>query len=156
MKWAFAALVGVLCASCASTTTMTQTQLDALESRELEAPADRAFDAASHALVEAGYSIQLTDRDAGVLTGSKQHEPGIAPRVGVAIASVVLTMGHGMLWLPPTEHGVCVQVLPLSGSRSGVRVCVYRDDVAISDPAVVDQVWTLMQRRALGPSVAGG
>ena len=40
---------------------MSATQLDALQTREIEAPMERGFAAASNALIDAGYLIAVSD-----------------------------------------------------------------------------------------------
>ncbi|MFQ5845993.1 MAG: hypothetical protein ACE5JG_13500, partial [Planctomycetota bacterium] len=46
-----------------------QTQLNDIETREVEAGLDETFTAASHALFDAGYTIAMSDRQGGLLTG---------------------------------------------------------------------------------------
>ena len=49
----------------------TQAQLNAFETREVGADLDETFRAASNALFDAGYTISMSDREGGVLTGTR-------------------------------------------------------------------------------------
>jgi hypothetical protein len=130
--------------------------MDALQVRLVEAPPDRAFAAASSALLDAGYQIHVSDADAGVMTGEKREDPAVAANVTVIILTAILSEGHAAQDLPPTYHAVSVQVLPVSALHTNVRIRPFLNGLACpcterdaAGRAVVEQLWTLMQRQVL-------
>ncbi|MFO0860940.1 MAG: hypothetical protein U0570_10315 [Phycisphaerales bacterium] len=148
------AAAGLLLAGCEATPPMTVTQLDALQVREVEAPADRAFAAASGALFDAGYQVHVSDADAGLLTGERREDPAVATNAAVVILSAILTRGAGTTDKPPDYYAVCIQVMPMTADRSSVRIRPFfngRVQAASSAPAqeTVKELWTLMQRQVL-------
>lgn len=48
---------------------MTQSQIRALETREIDAPYDKTYDAALNAMFSMGLSIEHTDKNSGIITG---------------------------------------------------------------------------------------
>lgn len=60
------ALAALLC-GCAADQKYSQTELNALESREFDADFDRTFDAAIGTMFDMGYTIQSSDKRAGFI-----------------------------------------------------------------------------------------
>jgi hypothetical protein len=144
--------VGLLggCAASPRTTELSPTQMEALQVRQVDAPAERAFSAASGALVDAGYHILVSDADAGILSAELRHDPAVAANVATIIGVAVLSLGHVYYDLPPTYHALCLQVLPdFSPARSRVRIRSFVNAQGHHDPGKVEQIWTLMQRQVL-------
>jgi hypothetical protein len=138
---------------CASAP-MTQSQLDAMQVRQVEAAPDRAFAAASSALLDAGYIVHVSDGDAGLLTGEKRVDPAKAANVAVIILAVLATNHYHDI--PPTYHAVSVQVMPLGAERSSVRIRPFLNGRACpcneadsGGRETVSQLWVLMQRQVL-------
>lgn len=151
-RLAMVMLTGLL-AGCSADRPMTPTQMDALQVREVEAPADRAFAAASGALVDAGYRLVLSDGDTGILTAEYREDPAVAANVAVitlTTAACLLSGGHvAPTDLPPTYHAVCLQVMPVAPARSAVRIRCYQDAAAKHNAKRVEELWALMQRQVL-------
>jgi hypothetical protein len=134
---------------CSATPKYTPTQMDALQTREVEAPLNRTFDAATNALLDAGYNMLLSDADAGLLTAEFRQDPAVAANVAVIVGSALLTLGRAPTDLPPTYHEISLHVLPLGPSRSTVRIRCFENAQAIDEAKTVEQIWTLMQRQVL-------
>jgi allophanate hydrolase subunit 2 len=67
---------------------LTQSQVNTIETRVVEASLDETFTAASHALFDAGYQIAMSDRTGGLLTGTKIFRAG-AFKVPAVLRQVV-------------------------------------------------------------------
>ncbi|MBX3381059.1 MAG: hypothetical protein KF805_13275 [Phycisphaeraceae bacterium] len=139
---------------CETTQPMTATQLDALQVREVEVPADRAFAAASSALFDAGYQIHVSDADAGLLTAERREDPSVAANATLLILTAILTRGGGAQDKPPDFYAICIEVLPDGPDRSAVRIRPFLNGQVQSaqNPAArktVGELWTLMQRQVL-------
>jgi hypothetical protein len=138
---------------CVAQTPMTQTQMDALQVRLVEAPPERAFAAASSALFDAGYQVTVSDSSWGILTAEKREDPAVAANVAVIILT---TLARNPTDIPPTYHAVSIQVLPASQNRANVRIRPFLNGYSCPCTAqdkegreVVEQLWTLMQRQVL-------
>ncbi len=124
-------------------TDLSQTQIEALEVREVNAQPDRTFSAVTNAMVDSGYSARVSDSDAGILTGYKLIEHSDGRKILVAI----LTRGQGQV--PPDVHHLCAVVSGAGPGRSSVRVQTYINGVATIDEAFVEEFWVLVQRQVL-------
>lgn len=137
------------CAASPRPDPLSATQMDALQVRQVESPVDRTFAAATGALVDAGYSVLVSDADAGVLTAELRQDPAVAANVATIVSVAVLSLGHVYYDLPPTYHALCLQVLPDGPNRSRVRIRSYLNAQGHYEPEKVEQIWTLMQRQVL-------
>lgn len=139
---------------CETAQPMTATQMDALLVREVEVPADRAFAAASSALLDAGYQIHVSDADAGLLTAERREDPSVAVNAALLILTAIFTRGGGAQDKPPDFYAICIEVLPNGADRSDVRIRQFLNGQVQSaqNPAArktVQEIWTLMQRQVL-------
>ena len=125
------------------------TQLSGFQTREVPAGAEQAFDAASGALMDSGYTITLTDRDAGLITAAQREAAAVAEDAAVLILSTILTMGHAPMMAPDTYHVVCVQVIPTQSGRTAVRMQTYVDGTATVNQEQILELWALMERQTL-------
>jgi len=75
IRFPLAALVvaGLLSAGCASDTRYSQAQLDAIQTRQLDVPADRAYAAVIGALLEQRCQIAESDMEGGLLVATRTH-----------------------------------------------------------------------------------
>ncbi len=132
---------------------LTPTQLDAIQVRVVEASPDRAFGAATSALLDGGYQVFVSDGDSGFLTGEKRKDPAVGLNI---LEIVVTTLARAPQDLPPDFYAVSIQVLPETGGRAKVRIRPFDNGIAsdCSDPEgdgrkVVEELWALMQRQVL-------
>ncbi|MBN2272478.1 MAG: hypothetical protein JXN61_17835 [Sedimentisphaerales bacterium] len=135
----YVCLVGLLCLSatgCSTTPRYSQAQLNAIETREVEANLNETFNAASGALFDAGYTISMSDREAGLLTGT-QGESKSAER----------------FWISPyiqdTQFAVSIQVREIAEKRSSVRIKTSKNGEPRVNKKAIDAIWILMQRQVL-------
>lgn len=113
---------------CAADKSYSQTELDALQSREFDATFDRTFDATVEALFDAGYFVQTSDKRGGVLTASR-------------------TSGGG--WSAPV-HGHVQIKLDSAGRRTSVRVSTSVHGQQRVDKQQIDELLNLIDRRLTG------
>lgn len=137
----FVLLAGVLalggCGSSGqSPTSYTQAELNAIETRDVDADMQKTFDAASGALFDAGYTIAMSDRSAGLLTGQKGKDNTAA-----------------RIWISPfitdTRYVISVQLKSISAVQTAVRVKASINGEPIVDKSAIDQIWVLMQRQVM-------
>lgn len=133
----------VLSAGCTASPALTQAQLNAIETRVVEAGFDATFNAASGALFDAGYLIFMSDRTGGLLTG----------------VQVVDDSDWSGFWARSgdEEHlAISVQVRPETAATSLVRIKTQIDGRTKVDQKAIDEIWVLMQQQVLmsAPHVA--
>ena len=124
-------------------------QLDALEIRDTDAPPDRAFAAASNAVLDASYQVLLTDADAGLLTAMRRVDPSVAEHAAVITLSTLLTLGRGPVDAEPNYYALGIQVPPRPGGQSSVRIRTFGPRGATPNRDTIQQIWTLMERQVL-------
>jgi hypothetical protein len=121
---------------CASQPRMTQAQLNALESREVDAGLGATFNAASGALFDAGYTISMSDQEGGLLTGTRAKD-----------------RSSERFWVDSnirdTQFAISIQMRETSASRTSVRIKTSINGESKVDKAAIDQIWVLMQRQVL-------
>lgn len=140
------------CASQSPIVSISPTQQDAIQVRDLDAPPDRAFSAAANTLVNAGYTILLTDGEGGLLTAYRREDPSIARHTATLTISTLITLGQAPMLAEPYFFSVCVQVLPRPGNLASVRICLYGHNDLKVEEAIIDDLWIQMQRDLLARS----
>lgn len=123
--------------------TLTQAQITAIETREVEASLAETFNAASSALFDAGYTIAMSDRAGGLLTGRKAKD-----------------RTSERMWISPyitdTEFIVSIQMRESGARRTTTRVKTAVNGESRVDKEAIDAIWVLMQRQVMmseSPSV---
>lgn len=113
-----------------------QAQLNAIETRTVEASMHETFQAASNALFDAGYTIAMSDREGGIITGQRGKD-NTAARV----------------WVSPlisdTRFVISIQLREQAARQTDVRVKTSINGEPYVDEEAIDQIWTLMQRQVL-------
>jgi hypothetical protein len=130
------ALVGFSATGCATTPKYSQAQLNAIETREVEANLDETFNAASGALFDAGYTISMSDRQAGLLTGTQAKDRS-AERFWINA------------YTKDTQYAVSIQVREVTPKRCSVRMKTSRNGEPRVNKEAIDAIWVLMQRQVL-------
>ncbi len=126
----------LLSSGCVSTPRYTQAQLNAIETREVEANLDETFNSASGALFDAGYTISMSDRQAGLLTGTKAKDMTAA------------RFWYGT-YIPDISFATSIQVRQTEPKRCSVRIKTSRNGEPQTDKKAIDELWVLMQRQVL-------
>lgn len=115
---------------------LSQAQLNAIETRVIDADMDQAFDAAISALFDAGYTISVSDREAGIVTGTRE-----------------INRQAERIWISPylqdTRFAISVQIRQTNPSRTNARVKLSINGEPRVDKETIDEIWTLMQRQVL-------
>jgi hypothetical protein len=115
---------------------MSQAQLNAIETREVDASINETYKAASGALFDAGYTISMSDRQGGLLTGTK-----------------AIDRSAYRLWYSPsiedTKFAVSIQIREIAPNSCTVRVKTSVNGAPKVDKNAIDQLWILMQRQVL-------
>ncbi len=145
MQTRFFAGIGALLMSlsllggCGTTSNLqkySQAQLNAIETRTVEASMQETFQAASNALFDAGYTIAMSDRQGGIITGQRGKDNTAA-----------------RMWISPlitdTRFVISIQVREQSDQQSDVRVKSSINGEPYVDEKAINQIWTLMQRQVL-------
>lgn len=129
-------LVALALAGCQAEPKYTQAQLNALETREIDADLAASFNAASNALFDAGYTIQMSDRAGGLLTGTKSYD-----------------RKRDNAWVKDRNRWktftLSVQVRRLDPKLTAVRVKTAINGEPRVDLASINEFWVLMQRQVL-------
>lgn len=126
----------LLITGCQSSPKYTQAQLNAIETRIVDADLDETFNAVSNALFDAGYTIKMSDRQAGLITGEKSKD----------MSSARFWWGS---YIEDVDYAVSVHV-----RETGPKQCTVRIKTAVNGESkvnkdAIDQLWILMQRQVL-------
>jgi len=132
----FGAALALGCVSAPTASNFSQAQLTAIETREIEAGMSETYSAAASALFDAGYTIAMSDRDAGLLTGRKGKDNSAA-----------------RAWISPdirdTDFTISIQLRPITASSTAARVKTSVNGEPIVKKDAIDAFWNLMQRQVL-------
>jgi hypothetical protein len=124
-----------------------QAQLNAIETREVEASFNECYSAASNALFDAGYTIGMSDREGGLLTGTKRDSKQ-SERLWISS------------FIEDTAFVVSMQVREVEPSLCTVRVKTSVNGEPVVNIKAIDEMWVLMQRQVLmkepAAAAAGG
>jgi hypothetical protein len=131
---------------------MSPVQQDALQVRDIDAPMSRAFSAAANALVNAGYTISITDGDGGLLVAWRREDPSAARQVATVTLTALLSFGTAPMLAESYHYSACVQVLPRPNGLASVRICLYGHGDLKAEEAIIDDLWIQMQREVLASS----
>lgn len=125
-----------------------------LEVRTLEVPQNTAYNAAMQAFFSLGYSINHTDKDSGVITGSRTtgtQEAKNARKTKTALGFVPY-VGMASLLMPnkePTAHQVTMLLQPVNSNRTQIRFKMQANGEAVWDSVAIDKLWVTTQREAM-------
>ena len=121
---------------CNASNQLSQAQLNAIETREVDANINETYNAASGALFDAGYTIAMSDRQGGLLTGTK-----------------AIDRSSDRFWVSPyiedTKFTVSMQIRETSPKVCTVRIKTSRNGASKVDKKAIDELWVLMQRQVL-------
>jgi len=157
-KWCLLALIVLFQSGCAATRTYTQAQLNAIETREVDADMEATFSAASGALFDAGYTIAMSDRNAGLLTGTRTKSNADArgwAGLNNALVGVNKQLNPNYIGvtqntnIPDDQFIISAHVTKISPKRCEVRVKTSQNGQAYVDEGAINQIWVLMQRQVL-------
>ena len=116
---------------------LSQAALNAIETRDVDADFDETFNAASGALFDAGYIISMSDRQGGLITGTKSIDRSRQRRFFNDKA------------IEDTHFAVSILVRETEMARCAVRVKTSINGQPRVDKHAIDAIWVLMQRQVL-------
>jgi hypothetical protein len=113
-----------------------QSQLSAMTTRTVLASHVETYRAATDAMFDVGFTIEESDRDGGILTGSRADDR-TAER----------------FWVNPymkdTQYKMTVLVRDINSKESTVRLSMSRNGEAFVEESVIDEFWRKMKRQVL-------
>jgi hypothetical protein len=121
---------------CNESNQLSQAQLNAIETREVDADMSETYNAASGALFDAGYTIAMSDRQGGLLTGTK----------AIDRSSDRFWISHS---IEDTKFVVSMQIRETTPKVCTVRIKTSKNGVPEVDKKAIDELWILMQRQVL-------
>ncbi len=131
-----AVVSALLLAACASQPVYTQAQLNAIETRSVDATFDETFNAASGALFDAGYIIAMSDREGGLITGTQTK----------------VAQGWAAFWGTEPYYrsmAISIQIRADGPNHTFARIKTQFNGQTQVDKAAIDELWVLMQRQVL-------
>ena len=126
----------VIATSCQVAPKYTQAQINAIETRDVEASMSDTYTAASSALFDAGYTISMSDRQGGLLTGKRSVDKS-AERMWISYT------------IQDEHFAVSIQIRETSESECAARIKTSKNGQAFVDKEAIDQIWVLMQRQVM-------
>lgn len=131
--WSLLAILIIGLTGCAQ---MTQSQIRALETREIDAPYDKTYDAAMNAMFSMNLSIQHTEKDSGILTGQ--------------LGDPVQRASVGLIWKPLYNvKKVTLMISPSGPKRTTVRMKVLINEQPQTDEKLMTDIWQRIEKEAL-------
>lgn len=131
-----------LCAGCITWATpqpMTQAEVKALETRFVDAPLAKVYDAAIEALFDLGYTVTHSDKSSGLVVGERQKEK-------------VWTVFENGVW--QTREGfdsfqITLLIQPETKKQTKVRIKTAINKEQRMNKRAIDEVWVYIERQVL-------
>ncbi len=124
--------------------TMTQTEIKALQTREIDLPYEEAYQAAMNGLFSLGFTIDHSDKVSGVVTG-KRSDPQTGAKIGAAVALGLL----GLLAVGDRNEAVTFKLAVLEPRVTQLRMQLVINGKAIVDRQLMTKIWQQIEREAL-------
>jgi hypothetical protein len=128
-------------AGCA---TMTQSEIKALETREMDLCYNDAYEAAMNGLFSLGFTIDHSDKESGIVTGSRK-DPNTGAKVGAALALGVI----GLLAVSDHNEAVTFKLASLEPKLTQLRMKVIIDGKPVTDRQAMTRIWQQLEREAM-------
>ena len=124
--------------SCATSnlSRYTQSQISAMTMRNVDASQSEAFMAATDAMFDVGFTIEESDREGGILTGSRAKDQTMA-RIWVSA------------YVRDTQYKMTVLIRELKPGECSIRLSMSKNGEAFVDEKIIDEFWRLMKRQVL-------
>lgn len=130
-------LSGIGCA------TLSQAEIKALETRELDLPFDEAYQAAMNGLFALGFAVEHSDKQSGLLTGKRSTKKA-SLSVTILIILPLPTVGEGTL-----EEAVTFKLTALNDRLTQLRMKLIVDGKSVVDKTVMTKIWQQIEREAM-------
>jgi hypothetical protein len=123
---------------------LTQTEIKALETREMDLSYDDAYKAAANGLFSLGFTIEHSDKQSGILTGHRK-DPNTGAKIGAAIFFGVI----GLLATGDRDWAVTFMVEALEPKLTQLRMKVVINGKSVVDREFMTKIWQQLEREAM-------
>lgn len=123
---------------------LTQAEIKALETREIDLPYDEAYRAAANGLFSLGFTVEHSDKVSGILTGHRKD-----PQTGAKIAAGLLFGVLGVLATGDRDEAVTFMLAALDEKTTQLRMKVIINGQAIIDRTFMTKIWQQIEREAM-------
>lgn len=130
------ALIAIACGATGNIHKYTQAQLNSITTREVEADFDKTFKAAVDAMFDSGYIVATSDRNGGIITGTKKDDRS-SERFWISGA------------IPDTQFQVSVLLREIDKGNTSVRLSMALNGEPNVDEPWIDNYWRLMKRQVM-------
>jgi hypothetical protein len=115
---------------------MTQSEIRALETREIDAPYDKVYDASLNAMFSMGLNICHTDKASGIMAGQNGDH--------------IQRASAGLLWRPlfPVKK-VTLMVAPKGSGSTSIRMKILVNEKPQVDPKLMTEIWQRIEKEAM-------
>jgi len=123
---------------------LTQAEIKALETREMDCSFDEAYRASSNGLFSLGFTISHSDKESGILTGTR-HDPN----TGAKVANAILFGVIGLAATKDRDEAVTFMLTPLEPNLTQLRMKVIVNGKAVIDRKFMTKIWQQIEREAM-------
>lgn len=122
----------------------TQAEIKMLETREMRCTYDDAYKAAANGLFSLGFSVTHSDKDSGILTGTRT-DPNTGNKVAAALAFGII----GLLATDDRNEAVTFMLSELEPELTQLRMKLLINGKSVIDRKLMTQVWQRIEREAM-------
>ncbi len=123
---------------------MTQAEIKALETREMDLPYSDAYRAAANGLFSLGFTIGHSDKESGIVTGQR-HDP----QTGLKVANAIFFGIIGLAATGERNEAVSFMVSALEPNVTQLRMKVVINGKPIADRKLMTEIWQRIEREAM-------
>ncbi len=124
--------------------TLTQAEIKALETREMDCGYDDAYKAAANGLFALGFTVSHSDKASGILTGVR-HDPNTGAKVAAAVFFGVL----GLAATQDRNESVTFMLTALEPQLTQLRMKLIVNGQPVVDRTVMTKIWQQIEREAM-------
>jgi len=125
-------------------TQLTQSEIKALETREMDCSFDEAYKAAANGLFTLGFTVSHSDKESGILPGNR-HDPNPGEKL-------LTTFLFGVLGLAATkdrDEAVSFMLTKLEPNLTQLRMKVIVNGKSVVDRTFMTKIWQQVEREAM-------
>jgi hypothetical protein len=125
-------------------TQLSQAEIKALETREMDCPFDEAYKAAANGLFALGFTIAHSEKESGILTGTR-----LDPNTGEKVANTILFGAIGLAATKDKNEAVTFMLSPLKPNLTQLRMKVIVNGQPLVDRVMMTKIWQQIEREAM-------
>ena len=123
---------------------MTQSEIKALETREMDCAYDDAYRAAANGLFSLGFTVSHSDKESGILTGTRT-DPNTGAKIAAALAFGVI----GLAATKDRNEAVTFMLNKLDPELTQLRMKVIINGSPVVDRTFMTRIWQQIEREAM-------